>query len=308
MGRELKRVDLSNPPKMNQAWHGFINPFYDHCKPCLACEHGYSAAASLYSDQWYGKAPFDPVEYGAKPLEINGPAFKDAIRWKVEREIKMAKRDGKQSYYTKGGRVTLEDALRHEESRMFAIQKGQWCCQLIQDDVDALVEAGRLVDLTSDWTKEDGWRKREGVVVTADQVNAWDLSGMGHDSINQWICVKSRCLRNGNESTCKTCDGYAETWESPELKMKAETWEEFEPPTGAGYQIWETVSSGSPVSPAFVSPEGLAKWMVANDDSVTSGKDFDTWMKFIDVGWAPSGVSVNGRYQDGVAAVTRKNN
>jgi hypothetical protein len=87
------------------------------------------------------------------------------------------------------------------------------------------------------------------------------------------------------------------------MKAKAESWESFDPPTGDGYQIWETVSEGSPVSPAFANPEDLANWMVQNDKSVTKDSDFDAWMKFIDSGWAPSGVATDRGYVSGVEFV-----
>ena len=52
----------------------------------------------------------------------------------------------------------------------------------------------------------------------------------------------------------------------------------------------------------------LARWMVANDDSVTSSNDYDAWMKFIAAGWAPSLVSGPDGVQDGVAAVGGQSN
>lgn len=33
-----------------------------------------------------------------------------------------------------------------------------------------------------------------------------------------------------------------------------------EPPKGEGYQLWETTSEGSPISPVFASAEELAAW------------------------------------------------
>ena len=307
MWREVKRVDLSNPPEVGKAWAGFLNPFQEQCQPCPSCSNGYSSVASVYSDQWYGKAPFDPVEYGAKPLSVDDETFKDSIRRKVEWSIELAKRDGRPDYYTDGGRISLESALRIEELRMFGYYKGQWSHHLIQADVDALVEAGRLHDLTSEWTKENGWQKRDGVVVTADQVNAWSLFGIGHDCLNQNICIKARCARNGEPYLCAVCNGSCESWPSDELKAQSEAWEPTEPPAGDGYQIWETVSEGSPVSPAFANPADLAAWMVANDRSVTKDNDFESWMRFIDVGWAPSGVIDSAGVHDGVQYVGSSN-
>lgn len=38
----------------------------------------------------------------------------------------------------------------------------------------------------------------------------------------------------------------------------------IDPPTGDGFQLWESTSEGSPISPVFVSAEGLALWMSQN--------------------------------------------
>lgn len=37
-----------------------------------------------------------------------------------------------------------------------------------------------------------------------------------------------------------------------------------EPPRGRGYQLWEIVSEGSPMSPVFATPEELAVWCAQN--------------------------------------------
>ncbi len=37
-----------------------------------------------------------------------------------------------------------------------------------------------------------------------------------------------------------------------------------DPPTGEGYQLWETTSEGSPVSPVFKAAEDLAAWCEKN--------------------------------------------
>ena len=81
-------------------------------------------------------------------------------------------------------------------------------------------------------------------------------------------------------------------------------------PEGEGWQIWETVSEGSPVTPVFATPEELAKWCVENDND--NGKyglagpgskpDYDGWMCFIKEGWAPSFVMSGGTFMSGVEA------
>ena len=63
------------------------------------------------------------------------------------------------------------------------------------------------------------------------------------------------------------------------------------PPKGTGYQLWETVSEGSPISPVFATPEELADWLVVpgNDKTITQGTTRDQWIAMIrGPGWAPS--------------------
>lgn len=297
MGRELKRVPLDFNWPLNKVWKGFINPHYSECSDCPDCGGGgYSPRAKLFNDQWYGNSPFDPVAYGAKPLRVSDSHLRECIEQKIERSIEIAKRDGKREGFTEGGTLPMELAVDREIIRMYSYYISQWGHHLIQEDVDALIEGGRLVDLT-----------RHNETVTADMVNAWSLFGMGHDAINQWVCVKARCKREGVPDSCERCDGEGAMWSSPEAKEIAENWEEEQPPEGDGYQVWETVSEGSPVTPVFKTPEELARHLVANDDSVTKGTTFEQWMHFISgPGWAPSMVSVNGQSPvSGVQAVSQ---
>lgn len=71
--------------------------------------------------------------------------------------------------------------------------KDGWQHHLVQEEVDALVDAGRLHDLTHIFIPGEGWRPRpDGGVPTVQEVNDWSRRGFGHDSVNQWICVETR--------------------------------------------------------------------------------------------------------------------
>jgi hypothetical protein len=56
-----------------------------------------------------------------------------------------------------------------------------------------------------------------------------------------------------------------------------------EPPTGDGWQVWESVSEGSPVSPVLASRDAVVAWLVANEDCAPAAAD-----KFVEDGYAPS--------------------
>lgn len=290
MGRELRRVPLDFDWPMNKPWAGFMNPYYVATK-CEACDgSGYSPEAKRLADQWYGNAPFHPIETGSKPFTHKHPA----VREFAERNVKNAP-----AYYGAG-----DDAVMREAMRLAAMFDRQWMHHLGADDVAALVEAGRLYDFTHTWTKKNGWKPKDPPCIpTAEEVNVWSLRGMGHDSLNRWVCVTAACKRKGIESTCSTCDGEGQLWPSKEHKRLFDEWERETLPSGDGYQIWETVSEGSPISPVFATPEELAQYMAAHPWGGDDGTSAEAWLKFINgPRWAMSLVMDSDGVKSGVTA------
>jgi hypothetical protein len=77
----------------------------------------------------------------------------------------------------------------------------------------------------------------------------------------------------------------------PELPSKLEV------PIGEGYQLWETTSEGSPISPVFATPEELAKWLFENKISTFGGMTttYENWLEFIkNIKWSFS-VAFDGK-------------
>lgn len=251
MGREIKRVPLDFAWPLDKPWAGFINPHYDqHCKECPFCDgEGYSTEGKKIADTWYDLDNFN-------------------VKWRYNYNVG---RDGKPA--------------KHPPWQIIGISQA-WCHDLTQDEVDALIAEERLTDFTHKFTKE-GWEEREPKpVVLAAQVNEWSHHGFGHDAINRNICIRARCKRLGIEPYCTTCKGHGTIWDSPENKKRAEEWERQEPPTGEGWQVWETVSEGSPVSPVFVLPEDLVSYLVEEEHYTLPAAT--AFVK--DGGWVPSAV------------------
>lgn len=290
MGRELRRMPMDFDWPLNERWAGFVNPYRAAVK-CVSCDgSGYSPGAKRLADQWYGDASFHPIETGSKPFTHEHPA----VRAFAERNVLNAP-----AYYGRG-----ELAITREAMRLASMWDRQWCHHLSADDVAALIEAGRLKDFTHTWTKGEGWKPKDPPCVpTPEEVNVWSISGMGHDSINRWVCVTAACTRKGIEATCQACDGEGETWPSKEHKRLYDTWEAEQLPKGDGYQIWETVSEGSPISPVFATPEELAQYMAAHPWGGDDGTSAETWLKFIKgPGWSVSLVMDGGELKNGVDA------
>jgi hypothetical protein len=180
--------------------------------------------------------------------------------------------------------------------------RSAWSHDLTQHEVDALIKGNRLIDFTHDWTGKEWVKKDPPVIPTAEEVNEWSKQGLGHDGINQHICVKARAEKLGIYGDCPICKGKGEIWDTPEDEKAAAAWKRTEPPVGSCFQIWETVSEGSPISPPLEKPEDLATWMFTK---YPEDGTYEQWVKFIKgPGWAPSGVISGGRWMSGVEAMS----
>lgn len=188
----------------------------------------------------------------------------------------------------------------HDDWYDFGGTGRKWCYRITQDEVDALIEAGRLRNFTHTVVKGKGWVPKDPMLeVTAEMVNEWASRAnlLGHDSINQWICVETRAKRLGVYGKCDHCVKDGTVWRSPEDKKNAEEWEEIPPPAGDGWQVWETVSEGSPITPVFPAAEGLAKWLVENGDPVHGKPSYESALAFVKAGWSPSMIMTDGTMQ-----------
>jgi hypothetical protein len=99
----------------------------------------------------------------------------------------------------------------------------KWNNNITEVEIKELVKRGRLSDLTKNRCyfneEENKWTSWvNGVKVevsepeypTPEQVNSWNKKGLGHDGINQWICVEARAKHLGVWGKCPHCkgDGY----------------------------------------------------------------------------------------------------
>jgi hypothetical protein len=151
----------------------------------------------------------------------------------------------------------------------------RWCDKLTQEEVDHLLIEGRL----RTWVKDDSDRggRWESVPRTAHEVNAQPQQ---HDGINRWILITFRCERLGLPVECDNCGGHGRT-ATAEQRAELDVWEPTEPPAGDGYQMWESVSEGAPISPVFDSPEALAHWLDEHPDGITDSFDYLNWLGVI---------------------------
>jgi hypothetical protein len=249
MGRILKRVPLDFKWPIKQIWKGYISPY--RSQKCEACDQsGYNLETKKIYDEWYN---FDNQVFKPNP-------------------------------YRSGARYNVNG---HNHN-------------ITEVEIEALVRGGRLSDLLDSWyhfnDEKNVWEKldnslpydeREWVECeqptfpTPDEVNEWNLKGMGHDAINCHICVEARAKEQGVYGLCECCNGEGEIWFSDEIKELAKKFEGYDPPVGDGYQMWENTSEGSPQSPVFETLDELCEWCTKNA-SICGTNTFVTkeeWMK-----------------------------
>lgn len=180
-----------------------------------------------------------------------------------------------------------------------------WGDDLEEEEIHALIKRGRLSDLFpgNKWYKfieeEDTWKvmdlsverdKREWIPCEAPQIPSAEEvnkkireTPMGHDSINHWIAVQSKAERLGIHGNCESCDGQGYTWPSEEIKESCENWEKFEPPLGDGFQLWETTSEGSPMTPVFKTLDDLCEYAEENCGTFAGIKTSkENWKKMLE--------------------------
>lgn len=70
------------------------------------------------------------------------------------------------------------------------------------------------------------------------------------------------------------------------------------------YMMYEDTSEGTPISPAFATPEELARWLVDNKASAfgRSTGSYEGWLRVANGGFAPSMVLENSVMKTGVDA------
>lgn len=269
------RVPLDFDWPLKKVWDGYLTPERFYETPCTACkeQRGYSPFAQRLHDLWYGYVPFAPESTGSTRLRHDTPV----VRARAERNIHSAP-----EFYGNS-----EAAIVREAHRLATLWNGQWCHHLSQEDVDALVAGDRLRDFTHTWSRETRWQKIDPPVVpTAEQVNEWSLHGLGHDSINASVVIRARCNREGQRYTCLTCGGHGSLEKFRCQRSRAERWEPVEPPTGDGWQLWETVSEGSPITPVFATREGLVDYL--SSPAYERRLTRDEAEGLVDAGWVPS--------------------
>lgn len=82
---------------------------------------------------------------------------------------------------------------------------------------------------------------------------------------------------------CTACGGQGV---DPSHQAAYKAWTLTEPPVGDGWQVWETVTEGSPITPVFTTAENLVEHLIKDGYNPVAAANF------VASGWAPSAIAV----------------
>lgn len=95
-----------------------------------------------------------------------------------------------------------------------------------------------------------------------------------------------------------------EEWDGSRPKQE-DYMPEWDPREATHLMMYETTSEGTPISPAFATPEELAHWLADNGASTfgDSTGTYEQWLPVCRGGWAPSAVLDEKGLRSGVEAM-----
>lgn len=260
MGRELYRVPLDFDWPLNKPWSGFINPHY---KPCpedqKTCFHGITAGAL-----WLETVTrlMCMIAEDARTVQGNGMPphpYLTSMGSKPTYDVP--------AYVTEGlepGRARMAAVYRYCERRT---------------DAEAMIRPSN-----------DFLQIMDGLLGAPE-------SPAGFDSYRDYKLyfklLETAGLPKG-WGTCPVCKG---DHLDPAVADVYHAWTRTPPPSGSGWQLWETVSEGSPISPVFETQEFFIQYLVQQGYSLQAATAFS------EEGWAPSMVIAAGKIKKDIESL-----
>jgi hypothetical protein len=128
------------------------------------------------------------------------------------------------------------------------------------------------------------------------------------DSVDNFINYMTEIVQKGKVKV------YDKVWEDPkQLYTYLTEDDQMSPPdindympSGEWYQLYENVSEGTPLTPAFEKPEELVEWLVNNKDYWDHQWTREQAEAMVKAGYAPSMVVSNGKIYKAEESLTIK--
>lgn len=227
MGRELRRVPLDFDWPMKKVWEGYINP---NRRPCperhKTCFNGQTGGS-----QWLHAI-----------LRVLALAASESVGVRDVQTFEAKKRecDSQQRIFLHPylrDLLTAPAYLKNEE----IVKPGE-----PYPDLSALDY--RQTPPTDD------------LVLLIEKLSGYKMSWLGDSTVVFGLkraMLKAAGLDEEMWGVCRVCKGDNI---DPAVRAAYDAWKPSDPPTGDGFQLWETTSEGSPASPVFKTLDELCAW------------------------------------------------
>lgn len=158
---------------------------------------------------------------------------------------------------------------------------------MLSDDLRAQQRGQRMHPYFDEFSTEaHGTRPTGDILELTTGLAGREPGRIGHDTIDAHQATRTIIDAAGLDPNtwgiCPACGGAGEIEKYPGQAADQEAWEPTEPPPGHGWQLWETTSEGSPISPVFASAELLANWCANNATYFGSERaSYEEWLGLI---------------------------
>jgi hypothetical protein len=295
MSREVRRIALDFKAPVGKVWDGYLNPYRDRAQKCLCVaegRHGLSPRAHELYERWWGYSRFNPEMNGSTPICHKHPYIAMLAKRNLlhSAEHFLLSRDEVQAFFAAGvdpETATCDVSAEYvfEALRLTRHYNSMWEYHLNDSDIDILVKRPEALGNTHHQDADGNWIENDPPVrPTVEELQLSMLSSFSNTRI-EYHLINGICEREGVRYLCDICEGAIEIWPSQADRKLHDEWERPKPPSGTGYQLWSTVTDGTPNSPVFETPEELADFLVGPDSPERRGINSDLsrgeWLTFI---------------------------
>ena len=266
MSRTLKRVSIDFDWPLHETWEGYVNPYF---RPCPEAERGLCHHGETSASAWVGAV--------ASLIAMLGD---EAVREPMVPELRQRGQIFPHPYLEAFAFAPRADLPRLFMERLHAEKDSVTRDRMLREEIAA--RPSRLLPLTEEMAE-----------FVTGMIGRRPTPPFGNPEIDIYrkLLAIAGITRKSGWGTCKTCKGKGM---HPDAVLAYDAWEPTEPPEGPGWQLWETVTEGSPISPVFGDREGFIRHLVSLGNSQKAAE------VFCKRGWAPSGMMVEGKMYEGI--------
>jgi hypothetical protein len=295
MSREVRRIALDFDAPVGEVWSGYLNPYRNRAVKCSCVAEGRNGLAprahELY-EKWWGYSRFTPEMNNSSPITMHHPHVAMLAQNNLRHSpdyyglsLEEVEAFFKSASDLETSRCDASAEYWSEAWRLASLYNKSWQFHLNDNDIDILMKSPEALVNTLRKDEQGNWVQNDPLVRPTCEELQFSMMQPFSNSRVQHHLISGMCALEGVPYLCEICDGDIELWPSAEDRELYNNWEQPKPPSGPGFQLWSTVTEGTPNSPVFETPEALADFLVspASPEKRGINKDLtrDEWLVFI---------------------------